>query len=518
MFVVVRDKARAAEQKEATDRRTWAGAAGGFLGGAVAGLDPSTSPWNFATLPIGGAGKSAFTRIISQGAGQGAIEAVNQVTGVQEQRELLGLNHGFLDAASRVVGGAVGGAALQGAGEALVAGGRRFFRSTPSDPAPAPEAIVDAPQAPVAPTRTTPEALVQEARTARLEQQGSAALIDRIADETPLSGLRTGKQRVASDLFDMERQLNEWTLPAETRPRTAVAAYPGDTPTTPAIDVAAALENNARYQAAKAMDPVAFTQYEKLLTKANSYRRWIGELSEGRDADVQRISDGIDRRLDELEARLRTTQGKNAKAKIRREIDEVRRDRQQVAVMSGTRETRDIAQVRRALMKTDEQMRDLAPNLGRAYARAEGRWGEGQADLDAVWQAYRAGRTEALPAPATGLPDADTMMSLYDRVPTLQRAPVDTPADKPAADVVREVLAKDIERLDEAREAFSAQARALLSETADGKVRVEGVDHEFSVNDKLFDADGQEVTIRDMLEDINRQNDELEAITSCSIR
>ena len=309
MFKSVRDAAQEAERKEATDRRTWGGAAGGFLGGTLASMDPRTDPLNFATLGLGGAGKTAVQRILVQGGAQGAVEALNQVTGVQEERRLQGLSHGFGDAAMRVGATAVGGAALQGAGEALVAGARRFFRNTPTDPAPAP-AVIETPRPEPLPLRgMTPDQLVGEARVARLEQQGGRAMLDAVADETPLSGLRVGRERVATDLADMTRQLEDWAAgpPAGFTPRTAVAAYPGARPDAMRTDFSAAVENNTRYQAARENDPVLFDRYETLAAKANTYRRWLGELGDKRDADAQGLLDRMDARLDQLEVSLRTS-------------------------------------------------------------------------------------------------------------------------------------------------------------------------------------------------------------------
>ena len=519
MFKSVRDAAQEAERKEATDRRTWGGAAGGFLGGTLASMDPRTDPLNFATLGLGGAGKTAVQRILVQGGAQGVVEVLNQVTGVQEERRLQGLSHGFGDAAMRVGATAVGGAALQGAGEALVAGARRFFRNTPTDPAPAP-AVIETPRPEPLPLRgMTPDQLVGEARVARLEQQGGRAMLDAVADETPLSGLRVGRERVATDLADMTRQLEDWAAgpPAGFAPRTAVAAYPGARPDAMRTDFSTAVENNTRYQAARENDPVIFNRYETLAAKANTYRRWLGELGDKRDADAQVLLDSMDARLDQLEVSLRTTQGKNNKAKVRQQIAEVRNDRQQMEALAATRETPDISRVRRELVKADEQMRGLAPMLGRAYARADGRWQDTASDLDAVWAAYRAGKVEADP-PLNPAYSPDTLMTLYDRVPALQRAPVDTPPNKPVTDVVREVIAEDVKIQDEALEVYRSSIRSVLSENGDGTVTLAGTDHTFNLTDRMFDADGNEVTVREMLDDLQMKDQELEAFTSCSIR
>lgn len=519
MFEQVRTDAQKAEARESAQRRTWGGSFGGFLGGAVSSLHPGTDPLNFYTLGIGGAGKTALARIAVQTGAQGVVETINQVTGVQEEREMLGLSHGFGDAAMRVGGAMAGAAFLQGAGEAVAAAGKRWFRATPNDPAPAPEVIapVKAPVEP--PARIDGPAMVDEARTARLEMEGAGRpYLDVVADQTPLSGIRAAKPRVGADLADVARQMDDWASGpvAALRPRTSVAAYPGDV-ANPRVDVSAAVGNARVEAAAREVDPALFRQYDALVERKNTYKRWLDELSQQRDGDVQSILTGIETRLDQLEARHRTTQGKTNKLRIREEIASVKADRDAVLKMSDVKETPDIARVRRELVKVDEKMRDLAPMLGRAYARARGKWGENAEDLDAVWAAYRAGKTSVEP-PTNAVPDAEVLMSLYDRVPVLRRAKPEQAENRMAVDVARDVLAEETKVMDAALEAYRSGVRAVLK-AEDGKLRIDGSDHVFDLDkDKMFMPDGREVTLREMAEELDRADQELEAITTCSIR
>ena len=100
----------------------------------------------------------------------------------------------------------------------------------------------------------------------------------------------------------------------------------------------------------------------------------------------------------------------------------------------------------------------------------------------------------------------------------LQRAPVDTPPNKPVTDVVREVIAEDVKIQDEALEVYRSSIRSVLSENGDGTVTLAGTDHTFNLTDRMFDADGNEVTVREMLDDLQMKDQELEVFTSCSIR
>ena len=508
----VRKRAQEVERQEANQRRTWGGTFGAFAGGALASLHPKTDPLNFWTLGVGGAGKTAMQRILYQTGFQGGVEAVNQVTGVQEERDLLGLSTGFADAALRVGATAVGAGALQGVGEGLSAGFRRWFRNAPEDPAP------PAPDAPE-PLRLPPPArLLEEAQAARVEAD-PVAYVDYLADVSPLSGLRAGRPRAIMDINDITRQLDSWEggNPAFIRPRTADAAYPGKVGGT-RVDVAAAVRNNEVHQAARAVDPQAFDRFDKLTSRKETFKRWLDELAEGRSQDISDTVDAIDRRIHSLEARLRTTQGKNNKSKLRKQIREAQEDRQKVVELSARAETKDVADVRRELVRTDEQMRDLAPLIGRAYARARDQWGNTPDELNAVWDAYRNGRTQVnMPESSTTYDEA---VALHQRVPELQRA---TPAETrdTVVETVSAVLEAEAKVLDDALEAYRQTMRQVLSETSDGRIGVGS--HEFALTDKVYmpqeDGNGgREVTVKELLEYNRQADDELEAITTCSIK
>lgn len=520
MFDQVRVAAETAEIREQTDRRTWGGAFGGFFGGALSSMHPGTDPLNFYTLGIGGAGKTAVQRILMQTGAQGAIETVNQVTGVQEERQLLGLSHGFADAATRVASTALGAGALQGTGELVAAGARRWFRNTDTDPAPALD-IAEPPREPLA--LPAPDRLKEEAQIARIEQNPGTYL-DMLADRAPLSGIRAGTQRSVADIRDIAQQLEAWDggAPSAIGPRTANAVYPS-APTTARVDTQAATDNARLYQMAREADPQTFDKYDRLLERRNTYRRWTEELAQKRDADIQSTMETMDARMHALEARLRASQGKGNKAKIRAELREVQADREALLKVSEAKETPDIAEVRKQLMRVDEQMRDLAPLIGRAYSRARGRWGTEANELDAVWEAYRQGKAEPdMPQPQ-GLPDFETAMTLTDRAPIMAGASrVERGAT--SADTARNVAADNQKVIDAALEGYRAEVKRLVDVADDGVLRVEGQEYEFDIDaDKMFiphedGTGGREVTIREYLAETRRAEDELEAVSTCSIR
>lgn len=516
MFEVVSRDAQQAELRDQTQRRTWGGAFGSFLGAVKASVEPTTDPLNFATLGVGGVGKTALMRILSQTGSQGAIEAVNQVTGVQESRDLMGLSSGWQDALTRVGSAAVAGGAIQAGGEALAAAGRRFFRSTPDDPAPDPRAVLDDPSKRLA--LPPPDQIKVEAGAARLEGN-PGAYNDYLADVAPLSGIRVGKARTVADLNEMTDALDKWDAPpaAFVKPRTDAATYTADV-ANPRVDVSAAVGNNRLYQAARAADEPAFTRYEKLLERKETFRRWIDELSRGRAQDVDETLEKIDTRIASLEARFRSVQGIKNKTNIKAEIAEARADKAKLLEAAKTKETPDIAVVRKELAKADEQMRDLAPLIGRAYAKARGEWAPDTELMDEVWNAYKAGRTEVNAPAKDTLPDYDTAVALADRSPVMQRARPDQ-TGATSADTAMRVLADEAKVFDEGLEAFRQTMKNALGEAADNSLTVGN--HKFSLDDRIHieldDGTAKEMSVREMLEQNRNSETELEAITTCSM-
>jgi hypothetical protein len=72
------------------ERGTMLGVTGSFAG-RVAGSFTWRDPINIGTLGLGGIGKSMASRVLTEGAANAAVEAIDQFTGVQENRQLMGL-------------------------------------------------------------------------------------------------------------------------------------------------------------------------------------------------------------------------------------------------------------------------------------------------------------------------------------------------------------------------------------------------------------------------------------------
>ncbi|MFL6861703.1 MAG: glycosyl hydrolase 108 family protein, partial [Allosphingosinicella sp.] len=101
-------------------RATGRGRIGGFagaLGGAM------TDPVNLMTLPFGGVGRAAATRVLTEGLAMGGVTAIEQPQ-VAEQHARLGQDYTADDFLLNVGAGALGGAAFRGLGEVGALGAR----------------------------------------------------------------------------------------------------------------------------------------------------------------------------------------------------------------------------------------------------------------------------------------------------------------------------------------------------------------------------------------------------------
>lgn len=128
LFLEVREKARQAEFEFNLVENPFfsTGALGTFAGGTAGAFDPRTDPLNAATLTVGGVGQTALRRIGTEGAFQSLIEFTNQLTGVTESRERLGLETSLERSIQQSLFVGAGGAALRGVFEAAGAGVRRL--------------------------------------------------------------------------------------------------------------------------------------------------------------------------------------------------------------------------------------------------------------------------------------------------------------------------------------------------------------------------------------------------------
>lgn len=523
MWDEVRTSAQNYERKSATDRNTFGGSVGSLAGGLVGSLNVESDPLNFATLPVGSFGKSIVTRILGQGAGQGIIEGINQFTGVQEQRRLLGLEHGAYDALTRVAGATIGGAALQGVGEGFAAAGRRFFRNAPHDPAPvysAPsrEALPDASAVPEGAIPADPA--VAAAKLAQRPQ----SYMDYLQEVSPWSVSRAGRARTVLDIDNVKAQLDDWAgpSPAFTRSDTAMPLPRSDF-TAPANIFERVADTSRVDDIARQVDPDTFRVYDKLADENAAIRAAIADMP---------MDEGIQKRFGEIEDRIAmlddkaNNSGAMKSKKYRREIAELKAEREDLKEQAVSNDTPDIAEARQRIMRNDEKMRDMAPVVSRAYARARGKWNNAESERNAITKMIRENRKyvgdEQLERVTDSLP-----ASLYDKAPILQQAPkveATLAKDADAADTALAILADNAKQMDDVLERYRASVARLLGEDGAPEISVEGIKTKLNLDtDKITvpNADGngtREISLRQLLDEQNEMEADLKAVASCSIR
>lgn len=528
-------------ERVAGQRKTMGGNIGSFAGGIVSSIDPRTDPLNALTLPVGGFGKSAAARIATEAGAQSIIEGLNQLTGVQEQRRLLGLESGFGDAATRVAMAGVGGGVIQGVGEVAAKGLRmarnRWFNDTPKDPAPpvpepspAPAAEAQQLQGPAA-----AQPITMEQRLAQVELENlmsGRTPYDSVIAATPIGETRFARARVASDLNDVSRQLDDWTVaPESIIPRSVMETNPR---AGYAVDEAA----HARLwtydldAAARMADPRVFSVYDKLAVRKNELR----SLIDSQRPDAVRLREAtadLTDRIDAITARLGRTDRQSVKdlsARKRREMEAelaaLVKEREAVLTTLKERDTPEMAATRKELMDIDVQMRDLAPVVSSAYSRARGQFEGSLKQLDAVRQMVRNGDAginakmadvlnDTTGAPLVVAGPLDPVMRQADRVADK------VGPDADAVDYIRAIAVEDEKTTTETFASFRDMVATLMRQEAE-EVTLPGTDATLRMSDKiavpLEDAEGvKTVTIRDLLQDAVDADEDLKAVQTCRI-
>ena len=529
MFGEVQRKAQEAEQRYDKTPFSATGHIGGFLGGAVAAVNPRTDPLNFATLPVGGFGKTIAARVATQMGAQGAIEGLNQLTGVQEDRRLLGLAHGFEQGLFQVGAAAVGGAVLQGAGEAVRVGFKRAFSFKQ----------VDQPKtaSPAAPDSTIPPEAIPTHSQKQAAHDGSLrAAEDIIEQSSPTAGATRGSVAARQDVADVEAQLNDWggPRPLDVAPKAApadqglpvVAAINKADPKTMRLaqktvadraETASAIPSprGTRAKVARLEEAYATrlelerSSPEGVLKKRVEVEARIAEAGKDLPKDVADLAkiDDLDARVAQLQESARRATGKG---KTRRNNQAKRLQAERDAVVEAAAEP-----VQRAA-KASDKARKLTPTVARARARADGR-------MEATWEDFAdarkilRGQSVQPKAKGTIEPKPQPADPLAHTVDT-QAKPDDVPGK--AQDVAAiKALEREQEALDVSVEDFRAEIGAMdLDATT---ARFNGIDEELDLNQKIMIENDRgeaiEVTLREYLKQGREEAAELEALTVCRV-
>lgn len=523
MWRGVKREAQQFETRAATERQDIGGVIGSFLGGAVGGLNPNTDPLNFASLPVGGAGKSAVSRIAIQAGAQGLVETGNQIFGVQDQRRLLGLGYGVGDAAMRIGAAALGGAAVQGFGEAVGYGFRKIFRGDPK----VPDVKLPEPQRLPPPAR---EGVVpaDPPTMAATYIERPQAYYDFINEVNPMRQTRAGKARMIDDLTYVEKHLDSWDGPApyavppkmDTAPPRSLSEF---TKIPNLQDVAFKADIDAL---ARRVDPETFVKYDKLVEQKKvssvvdpaAKEEVIRAITSRQDAPLSPAAQAV---YDAMPAEAR-----------RPDTAEQWLDSNEPAIVTPV----------------DAKLSELSPLIERAYARAKDEWGLSAAERIAVVEMVTAGNQRAnFTGDADALVEAAiTRQGIEDAIPVLAQRPVDMKPDADAADVQMrvyderdkavadqaEVIANDARKLIKQAEAYdeldAAGKRAATEARAPGELppdqfKLPGYDEPMSLNDRIevMNEDTgaiEEISVRELLQRQVDTDEDLKAVSSCSIR
>ena len=116
MFAAIQKQAKDTENRAAdvSARADGFGSVVNFMSGMVGAFN-TNDPLNIATLPLGGWGKTATLRIATEMGIGGLSETINQVLGVRENREFLGLDNSTWRSVQQILFAAGGAGAFRGA-------------------------------------------------------------------------------------------------------------------------------------------------------------------------------------------------------------------------------------------------------------------------------------------------------------------------------------------------------------------------------------------------------------------
>lgn len=488
---------------------------GGFVGGMVGSLDPVTNPLNFGTMFVGGGGKTVATRMTTAGGAQGVVETINQLTGVDKQRELMGLEHGTEQIISRVGLAAAGGVGAQGVGEGVGylarMAKRKWFTSTPDDPAPLPEQLL----LEYKPMQEQP----------RMRPDAPRSMGDRMMDG-----------RAFNDAEQVIRRLQTWDAenPSTMIPRTMSAIpTPVDGVEPPKFDIDIHDPGKNLDEIARLEDPDTFRVYDKLADDNATYRRWLNEMKPNTKAQEKLHADiaDLNDKIDNAKRTIRRHPGAKKAEALRDTVAKMEQERDTLAQTLVGKDTPEMARVRERLLKNDLKMRDLSPAVSRAYARAKSQWELGAEERELFRQMVRDGNKN-FPQSSTAILN-DTYENTaarfasqeMDRMPIMQEAhKVEATMKKgaDAADYAQAIIKHNNEAYAESLEKFRTSLDAIIKEK-DGTLNLDGQDYKFHLdNDKVIvpneDGEGSRtLTIRQFLEEQAETEFDLKAITTCAL-
>lgn len=526
MFKKVQDDAQEIEKRN-TFPTSFGGKIGKFAGGMAGGMDPVSNPINAATLaiPIGEMG--VIARAATQGAGQGVAEGINLALSDPENI-LLGHERTPGEVAGRIgmaaAGGVVADLGFRGAG-AVVRRVRtgKWFSDVPEPKADVPVAKPVAADEGGRPMGEVPAPMKPGLP---LHEYPDFETFARAHGETPMpyGTTREAQARTALDLDHVQSELQRWDGPApwEVKPPETMTALPRDVETRPAISTQGARQ------------------------------RYMDSLSTVDDI-ARRIDPDLFAKYDRLQAQI-----DEARGKIEAWNPEI-----------PTVGARANEILRRVIQKADEQMRDMAPLVTRAYNAARQEWRTSPIDHDTLdflrrieqRSAFRfrgEGEPSLTERPMKIEPRAEPVVqpkTVNDQVPLANMAPEVDRRVGPEADAaervhqnvkhqmemldakvegfvgtVKKIAALDMKEVGEKLTALEEKLKAekdpiKLAELEKQKDELTNItmpdgqkislDHDVI---PFIDKDGnvQQMSARDFLREMNKNQEALQSVTTCS--
>lgn len=515
-------KALDAEQKVQRRSSGFMSSVAGFFGSVAGSLDPRTSPLNVLTAPVGGGfGRTLLGRVALDAGVGGATTALTEFGGTRETRQLLGLEtNTFQDVAFGAAGGAAFSLAGEGITSAARAAGRRWFKSSPNDPAPAPDAVLP-PQDIAAAAPGEPLRVTVRPRN-RLDDE-----LDVIMGpgRSPLATTPQGKARASEDFRYVLNNLEDWSGPRpwEVPPSTMTRNVPGDSVP---VDVRAQIDAGVRSSeinvAMREIDPDTMRVWDKLADEDAGLRAQLDAL-DGRVSDILAeelapLTQEISRLRQVSQTATRRNEKKYA-ARIAAMQDDIAARIEREAGKGASPEEMEL---RAQLLQNEQQRWDMQPVIQRTAARARQQWEDETSPLYAqISEMVRSG--------SKTVPDR-VGMTLPEEMPVLTRDPIADAipglADmdsKPGETIPKKTIRMTDERMkatDETTDAFRTGAKGFLTDAEEvGYMEVNGtrisLDEKFNVGQD--DDSVTEMSLRDILKDIEDDNTALQAVTSCSI-
>lgn len=551
-------RGQAAAALEEERRGTTMGAVGGFLGDfsgqIAAGSTSSNKLVGAATVGsvfvggelLVGAKAGIVPLMASEAAVQGGAAAVQELGGARSYRGVMGGDASYGGSVVNVLEAAGGGALLRGAMGSIAKGTglsrRRWFADMPNDKAPPP------PNNTGSGGGSQPDFIVGKDGTvidnSLTPEQSHAMAVDRLQRTNPdLGRTRTGMSRVLNDMDEVSTRLDSWDngeRPSDMVPRTDTAIpdeYKGGFTFSDDINTRAALGRLTVDELARRADPDAFRIYDALAAKIETIRN---ALSDGKPdtADWARQITEANNKVSELTDQIGNRKLKpKERAALVKQRDEAMALRDEVSQKPRTNDTPRQSEMRDMLQQMDHKMRDMAPVISRAYARARGQFHPDTNTAGAVKRMVEGRGTKLSETDARALVDAAETKFNDPRAragvdappgaaavaegPTNSRVdPNDLSPDKPYVEAATKVVEKDAKTASETLESFRATLDSLLNDKKAKTVTIGN--HTFNLSDELehVNVDGEgsrKVTVRELLDEIRMADEEAKAVHTCSI-